>query len=169
VIQDTVLRGLTIAASVLMLLFVTAPYAFPYGTFVSLDGAPSAMDHDWSSYGPMGLVYAMGDILCHQEFDRSFILNGSQMPICMRDLALLAGSIVGLVVCLWIRDVLNDRRYLFVGILLLAPTAAEWVAEHMLSMDSPELRIILGIVSGIGAALIVGHALFRNGSGAEAP
>jgi uncharacterized membrane protein len=169
VIQDVILKVLTVLSGALLLLFIAAPLVYPYGTFTHLDGIPSVIDHDWSQYGAMGWVYALGDILCHQEFSRSIVLNGSQMPVCGRDVGLLAGLFAGLIGCFWIKSLVGDRKYLIIGLILLLPTALEWIAEHVTTLDSMELRIFFGIISGIGAALIVEHVLNRNISGAEAP
>ncbi len=168
-IQDIVLKVLTAVSGILLLLFIAAPLVSPFGTFIHLDGTPSILDHDWSGYGPAGWVYAFGDILCHQEFSRSIVLNGSQMPVCGRDVGLLIGMFTGLIGCFWIKSVISDRKYLVIGILLLLPTALEWIAEHVTALDSMELRVFFGIISGIGAALIIEHVLNRNISGAEAP
>jgi hypothetical protein len=56
----------------------------------------------------------------------------------------------------------NDIRRLALGLVLLVPTAAEVAAEQLLDADLPGLRFVFGIVTGFGAALIIGYALYRN-------
>ena len=50
-------------------MFVLAPFMAPYGTFLGLDGDPCFIDHSWKL---SEVPYLLGDILCHQEQDRSF-------------------------------------------------------------------------------------------------
>ena len=149
-------------------LIVVTPLLYPPGTFSGLDGRPGLMDHDWDGYGAGGIVYAIGDLLCHQEATRSFFLNGNQLPFCIRDVGLLIGLVGGLTVIY--REGLSSREFkrLMFGLLLLVPTVAEYAVEHVYDMDLPELRFILGIVSGFGAALILGYALYKN-AGRDAP
>jgi uncharacterized membrane protein len=40
-------------------------------------------------------VYVMGSFLCHQRPERSFHLNGVQLPVCARCLGLYAGGFAG--------------------------------------------------------------------------
>lgn len=161
-IQDTLLKGLFVLFAILTLIMLAAPFALPYGELLHLDGSPSVMDHDWSGYGVAGVVYALGDLLCHQELARSFMLNGSQLPVCARDLGLLMGFTAGLAVGSQLKMELASRRFLFTGLMFMLLTAIEWIMEQAAVLDSQELRFSLGILSGIGAALVVGHALYRN-------
>lgn len=166
--QRTLLLGLFVISSIVLVLFIAVPFLYPEGTFVDLDGSPAHMDHDWSSYGLGGLVYALGDFLCHQSFTRSIIINGSQMPICVRDVGLLAGFVIGLAYCLKISEKVLDQRHLMAGIVLLLLTLLEWACENVLQINLPEIRLTLGIASGIGAAIVVAWAVYRNTAGPEA-
>ena len=87
-----------IISSVLAVCFFIAPFLSPYGSFLGLDGTPGVMDHwdIWSEKDPFTcVIYSIGDIVCHQEEARMFILNGSEMPICVRDVGLLLGFVIG--------------------------------------------------------------------------
>jgi uncharacterized membrane protein len=155
--RSLVLLG-AVAASSFTILIIINPLLFEYGRFVGLDGAPSVMDHSWSV---SECIYALGDLLCHQQYGRSFILNGSQMPFCIRDLGLIIGLSTGLIAC-FINDRWSDRKsYLRAGVLLLCVTAAEWGLEHFIDIDWP-IRFATAIVSGIGAAMILCWALYRE-------
>ena len=167
-IQDKSAKILLAFFGISLGLIVVTPLLYPPGTFSGLDGRPGLMDHDWGGYGAGGIVYAIGDLLCHQEAARSFFLNGNQLPFCIRDVGLLIGLVGGLAVVY--REGLSSREFkrLMFGLLLLVPTAAEYAVEHVYDMDFPELRFILGIVSGFGAALILGYALYKN-AGRDAP
>ena len=161
-IQDRILQVMFVLFLALLVAVILVPFAFSYGTFLHLDGSPSVIDHDWSQYGVGGWIYSLGDLICHQEQSRSFILNGSQMPICMRDVGLLIGFVIGLFACMHLKENIRERRYLMNGALMLLLTFMEWSLEALLSIDLPVSRFILGIVSGIGAALIIGYALRKT-------
>lgn len=167
-IQDKSAKILLAFFGISLGLIVVTPMLYPPGTFSGLDGRPGLMDQDWGGYGAGGIVYAIGDLLCHQEAARSFFLNGNQLPFCIRDVGLLIGLVGGLAVVY--REGLSSGEFkrLMFGLLLLVPTAAEYAVEHVCDMDLPELRFILGIVSGFGAALILGYALYKN-AGRDAP
>lgn len=167
-IQDKYARILLAFFGVSLVLMTVTPLLYPYGTFTGLDGTPGIMDHDWGGYGAGGIVYAIGDMLCHQEAARSFFLNGSQLPFCIRDVGLLIGLVAGLAVVLRESMKSGEKKRLLLGLVLLVPTAAEYAAEHLYDMDLPELRFIFGMVSGFGAALILGYAIYR-GAGQGAP
>ena len=46
------------------------------------------------------LLYAAGSLICHQLPDRSFYLQGFQLPVCARCLGLYAGGAIGSMVAL---------------------------------------------------------------------
>ena len=164
-IQSSILKGLLVLPLLLLILILTAPMMYPYGTFLHLDGYAAVMDHNWSQYGAGGWIYALGDFLCHQEQSRSFILNGSQMPFCIRDVGLLSGLVIGLAACIRLNGALSDRRYLINGLLMISLTLLEWIIENALSVDLPVSRFILGVVSGIGVALVLGFVLEKSMTG----
>ena len=160
--QDIALKILIGLFAVFAILFLAVPFLYQPGTFLDLDGSPSIIDRDWSSYGAGGIVYLIGDLLCHQEHARSFILNGNQMPICIRDTGLIIGLDVGLVCGLLHNRWMGRKKVLLTGFLLLLPTLFEWIAEHAFDLDLPGIRFVAALVSGFGAALIVCFLIYRN-------
>lgn len=143
----------------LLVLFLISPYLFPPGSFIGLDGSPTVIDHGWQ--GLSGIGYLLGDIICHQQSSRSIMLNGNQMPICIRDLGLLIGLVAGLTIC-YLADLrLSGRRVPLVGLALVVITGVEWCLEYVMG-DMPVPRIASGIVSGIGAAMILGWLLYKE-------
>ena len=131
-----------------------APFMAPHGTFTGLDGNPGYIDNGWLGHGPAGLAYLLGDVFCHQEEARSLVLNGSQMPFCIRDTGILAGLVAGFLLCLPLGERVRDIRWALVGLALLAVTVAEWVAEHWTG-DMPTARLVSGVAAGAGAALVL--------------
>ena len=156
--RDILSAGI-IGFGALLLLFLISPVINPSGSFLGLDGSPAVMDHGWTDI--TGFGYMLGDILCHQEASRCFVVNGNQMPICIRDLGLLIGLVAGLVICRLMKDRLSKKGVPSVGLILVAITGTEWLAESFTG-DMPMPRFLSGIAAGIGAALILGWLLYRE-------
>ena len=153
-------------SALLLFLIIVSPFLVPYGSFTNLDGTAGIMDHwnMWTSTNPVsGAVYAIGDILCHQEMSRSFMLNGSQIAVCIRDLSVLIGVFAGLVIAAAASGrIKRDRRTLYVSAALIMTMVVEWTAEHLTGIDVPALRAITGILAGIGIALLLDMYLIRH-------
>ena len=50
----------------------------------------------WSELNPYyAFVYAFGDLNCHQKHERSWTVNGNQMPVCARDVGIFFGLALG--------------------------------------------------------------------------
>ena len=146
---------------ILTVLVVLAPYMAPYGSFAHLDGSAGYVDNGWPGHGPAGLLYLLGDVFCHQEWDRSYVLNGSQMPVCIRDVGILVGLAVGFAACLLLDRRLSDRRYAVVGVCLVAVMVAEWTMEGIVG-DMPVPRLLSGVSCGVGASLFLSWLLYRD-------
>jgi hypothetical protein len=71
-----------------------APYTLPYGSVPDLSGRIGFIDNAMiiSHMNPFAqAVYYVGDLNCHQIVERSFFLNGNEMPMCSRDLGIFIG------------------------------------------------------------------------------
>lgn len=157
-------RWLALAASIFavaLALMIAAPFMAPYGTFVGLDGSAANIEHGWMGHGPAGLAYLIGDIFCHQQEARSFILNGSQMPVCIRDTGILLGLVAGFLACWLMERRMTDRRVAVIGAALVAVMAVEWYAEGIVG-DLPLIRFAAGAVGGAGAAFFLSWMLYRD-------
>ncbi len=143
-------------AGFLTALFVIAPFTAPYGSFLGLDGDPCFVDHSWKI---SEFPYLLGDILCHQEQDRSFILNGSQMPVCSRDIGLIFGLTLGCLFCLS-KNVNFDRKWLTISFIMMMFTIVEWFIDPYFD-NLMETRFTTGIVSGAGAGMFLGWFVNR--------
>lgn len=149
------------ASGILLLMFLTAPYLAPYGTFYGLDGSPGLMDGGWKGHGFASMVYAFGDILCHQQTSRSFILNGSQMPVCIRDTGIIVGFFLMCFVCMILNRRIADNRFAVIGATLIVLMAIEWAVETT-GFNSVPLRFLSGCLAGAGVVLLLNWQLFRN-------
>ena len=147
--------AVTAFLGILATLFLSAPYMAPPGTFLGLDGSPMVIDNGWLGHGPAGIAYLIGDLLCHQETARSFVLNGSQLPVCIRDTGILLGSLAGCAASCFFLDRLRGKKVLIAGVILLLVTAVQWALQGTIG-DNEAIRFASGIVSGIGASVILG-------------
>ena len=50
----------------------------------------------WSDLDPYAaFIYAFGDLNCHTKAERSWEINGNQMPVCVRDVGIFLGLAIG--------------------------------------------------------------------------
>lgn len=153
--------------AVLLAAIVLTPLLFPYGHFTGLGGSAGVMDHSWRI---SEAVYALGDMFCHQNTDRSFIVNGSQTAFCTRDTGMIAGcalSLPALGHLLEKKDV-PGRKLNILGLLFLSVLIAEWAIGAIVGYDVKYLRFASGAVGGTGIALLIQSYVFTvwKGEGA---
>ena len=146
-------------SAILAIASFIVPFLSPYGSFVNLDGTPGVIDHwdIWSSKDPFTMVmYLLGDIFCHQEMARTIILNGSEMPMCIRDLGLLMGFMFGsLVTSLKFGHPAicrNARVFVIVSFLLIF---TDWIIQYTFKLNVPFTRLVTGLLAGVGFSLIL--------------
>ena len=150
-----------VVSGAMLALMVAAPFLAPSGTFVDLDGTPTVIDNGWLGHGPAGAVYLIGDVVCHQEMSRSFVLNGSQMPICIRDTGILAGLLLGFSACAAFNPRSLSTPWALLGTGLVCVTVIEWLCEGAMG-DMPGLRIASGVCAGIGTSVLLCWYLCRD-------
>ena len=190
-----------IAGGYLLLCFI-APAMMPEGSVPELSGRANAMDyategswgnhdhgedssvgHDQSAHGgtfawtelnPVwAFVYGFGDLNCHQKHERSWEINGNQMPVCTRDIGIFLGLFAGALLFGWrglnrwtIRDsflsvfpdhalesiYLADRRMFAMLVVIgigLGPMAVDGFTQMLTDYESNNpLRILTGIAAG---------------------
>ena len=50
----------------------------------------------WSDLDPYAaFIYGFGDLNCHTKAERSWEINGNQMPVCVRDVGIFLGIAIG--------------------------------------------------------------------------
>ena len=68
------------------------------------DGKNSNLGHNQSEYGIFAwgeldffaaFIYGFGDFNCHNKAERSWHINGNQMPVCVRDVGIFLGFAIG--------------------------------------------------------------------------
>jgi uncharacterized membrane protein len=74
------------------------PFMIPPGTVTDLEGGANRVDFQelWDTLPPYPkAVYYLGDAECHQISDRTYYLNGNQMPVCSRDVSIFLFMTLG--------------------------------------------------------------------------
>jgi len=142
-------------------IILVAPFSLPAGSVKDLSGAVGRLDNPGQE-AKMNLfgqaVYTMGDIECHQIAERSYYLNGNELPICSRDVGLSIGLLTGMLIGL-----LYARRFnpflLAAGLL---PMALDGGLQSLSSYRSNnDLRILTGIIAGLAVALLLSELAAR--------
>ena len=92
------------------------------------------------------VVYDFFALICHQEPDRSWLLFGQPLPVCIRCSAIYFGFLFALILkrqpaVLWLKIAL---------VLTLAEVSLEWFV-----MDSVTARTLTGLMLGAAAAPFV--------------
>lgn len=138
-----------VAAAVIFL----APFSAPYGTYTGLDGAMGIPDHRWDPLSP-DIVYALGDMMCHQQWGRSLVLNGSQMPFCARCSSIVVGAFIG-ASALTLTGHQDMRMSLIAGMVLLTVPLVDWAFQFAAGTAHIPSLIASGMAGGIGLSLIL--------------
>ena len=145
-------------------IFILSPFLEDYGSVRGLNGTPGIIDYWnlWSGMHPVSaLGYFVGDLLCHQEFGRSLILNGSQMPICIRDFAALLGLIAGLYISEKLQSIITGKRLVIFTSVVFVLLIADILVQSVFSMNVFLTRGLTGAMAGIAVGLLIDYALRR--------
>lgn len=155
---------LILAGFVTLAVFI-APYTCQYGSLLYLDGSPGYIDHGelWASQNPFAcVVYTLGDMFCHQQMARTFILNGSEMPFCTRDVALVVGLTIGLATTILFDGKNVDRKYIIAFIAAsFVLMAADWIIQSICGLNVTWSRVATGVLAGASIGLIVSMVIDR--------
>lgn len=148
---------LTMAVIALVLTFsmIVAPFTLPNGSVEDLSGKIGSIENS-DRIGEMNpfaqAIYYFGDINCHQIAERSYFLNGNEMPVCSRDLGIFIGLTIGLVLCF----ALSFRpRFLYV-ILAVIPMGLDGGMQAITDYESFNLlRLATGALGGLAIAFFL--------------
>jgi uncharacterized membrane protein len=139
---------------------VLAPLTLPANSVEDLTGIVGRMDNEniTKDMNPFAkFYYEAGDSQCHQIKERSFFINGNQMPFCSRDVAIFFGMAFGLLITLFIRFELKFW-WLIGG---LVPIGIDGTLQLLTSYESNNfLRLITGLLAGLVATLALGYVFY---------
>ena len=139
----------------LLLSIIVVPFLNDYGTLVGLDGSINVIDNEkiFSSLDAFSYIsYTIGDLTCHQIESRTFILNGNEMPICIRDFSLFSGFVSGMIICCFKRFQFN-YKVLMTILFCIVLSPLEWYLEHISDIDYVTLRVLSSVITGISFAI----------------
>ena len=167
--------------------FFLAPALAESGTIVELSGRANMLDYHkendqnftWTELNFYSApIYAFGDLNCHNKHERSWSINGNQMPVCVRDLGIFAGLALGGFVYSrygvnrWtVRDTFlsilpdaklkpiyqSNRRtmaFVLIGLVCVVPMALDGFTQLLTDRESTAfLRLATGLPFGFGLGL----------------
>jgi len=142
-----------------IILQVFAPIALPYSSASDLTGMVGVSDNQNTINNmpaPWNTVYGVGDRMCHEKAERSFFINGNQMPFCSRCTAIWLGLALGLGFLVFFKLPLNEK-FIFVIIIGLIPIGIDGVGQLVGLWESNNvIRVITGLLIGIVCGLSIG-------------
>ena len=140
-----------------LIVIFAAPLSLPAGSVADLSGRANAIDNseETDRMNPLArAVYVLGDINCHQLADRSFAVNENQMPFCARDVGIFIGLAAGMALVI----LLTPRfSWLVLAALILPILLDGGVQLTGVYESSNPLRLLTGVLGGIGASYLLGH------------
>jgi len=141
-----------------ILQFIT-PLLVPEKRIDDLTGHVGMIDNEQIIDGvpfPANLVYRCGDALCHQKADRSFFINGNQMPFCQRCTAIWLGLAIGLGFLL-IYKINLDEKFIYVILIGVVPIAIDGIGQLVGFWESTAIvRVITGLLVGFVSGMAIG-------------
>ena len=142
-----------------ILLQFLAPLALPHGTIEDLSGLVGISDNEEiieEIPAPWGTIYGVGDTLCHQKVERSFLINGNQMPFCARCTAIWLGIAIGLGFMIFYKIEL-DEKFIIILVVGLVPIGIDGIGQLFGLWESNNiLRMITGIFIGVVCGIAIG-------------
>jgi len=159
-VTSIILLIIFLFCSVWLALVLVSPYLVPSDTLTDLSGSVNVRDNveQFKDLNTLPkIVYSIGDVECHQIKERSYFLNGNEMPFCARDLGLFAGLAAGFGLVTFIRIRTNP----FLLLLGLLPLGLDGGIQLLTDYESNNLlRLATGIIAGVALALIIAQFVF---------
>lgn len=142
-----------------VLLQFLAPIFLPENSVEDLSGLVALSDNENTINNmsfPWNSIYSAGDRLCHQKAERSFFVNGNQMPFCSRCTAIWLGLALGLLFMIFYTIQL-DGKFLFIALLCVFPMGLDGVSQLIGLWESTNLiRFITGLLTGFICGVAIG-------------
>lgn len=168
-ITSRVVLALLTLSSVWLALVVMSPFMVHPNTLLDLSGVIGGHENEYhfKNLNPLPhAIYWLGDAECHQLANRSYFLNGNQMPFCARDVGLFLGLVLGFGFATFVRWKIHPVLVL-VG---LVPIAIDGGLQLVSSYESTNpLRLATGTLAGLVLALLFAHFLFVIGEDRAKP
>lgn len=146
---------------------IIAPLTLPPNSVQDLTGKVGTIENeeitkDMNPYAKH--YYQAGDFNCHTIKERSFFINGNQMPFCVRDVAIFFGLAIGLGLVLFMRIPL--KWWWIIGGLI--PIGLDGGLQLITSYESNNLfRLLTGGLAGLVTAFALGWVIYDISKSAE--
>jgi uncharacterized membrane protein len=138
---------------------IIAPLTLPPDSVNDLTGTVGPMDNqdqidEMNGYAKF--YYQAGDANCHTIKERSFFINGNQMPFCARDVAIFFGMALGMGIVLFVRFPI--KLWWVIGGLI--PIGLDGGLQLVTSYESNNLfRVLTGGLAGVVTMLALGFVV----------
>ena len=101
-------------------------------------------------------LFPICGFICHQRAERSFFIDGRQLPVCARCTGLYAGAAAAAPFALFMASPLNSRRARVIVLAAAVPTAITWTLEFArIAPFSNVTRFAAALPLGFAAAWLV--------------
>jgi uncharacterized membrane protein len=159
-ITSFVILAVFLLSTAWLILVVISPMLVPSNTLVDLSGRVGGHENE-NQFKNLGAVphamYWLGDAECHQLSQRSYFINGNQMPFCARDLGLFLGLAVGFGLASFYRLKIHP----FLALAGFIPMAIDGGLQAITNYESNNpLRLITGLIAGIAGSLLLAQFVF---------
>jgi uncharacterized membrane protein len=147
-------------AAIWALGMILAPLTLPPNSVNDLSGTVGPVENtdifeDMNSYARF--YYQAGDVNCHTKVERSYFINGNQMPFCARDVGIFFGMAFGLGFVLFKRYEIK-LWWIFAG---LAPMGVDWVLNSYLDIYHSNItRVATGGLTGFVITIALGWVVY---------
>ncbi|MEO7158485.1 MAG: DUF2085 domain-containing protein [Vicinamibacterales bacterium] len=110
----------------------------------------------------LATIFAIGGVICHQRPERSFFVDGHQLPVCARCTGLYLSGAIGLTVWWaiklarrWRPTAIDPRLAVRLLLMAAAPTAISLISGAIGWWDGSNLtRALVAIPLGVSAGAI---------------
>ncbi len=144
---------------IISILHFLAPLSLPSNSVKDLSGLTGISDNELQIEEmtfPWNVLYSIGDRLCHQKAERSFLVNGNQMSFCSRCTAIWIGIAIGLGFMILYKIPLNEK-FLIAIILGIVPIGIDGIGQLFGFWESTNvIRVITGLLVGIVCGFAIG-------------
>ncbi len=139
-----------------LLLFLAPALMPPNSIYLGNNGKVSVMDNapyinSHISNPVFRTVYLTGDLMCHQHADRSFFVNGNQMPFCARCTGIFLGLAFGAFVGAFFRVRIGVLFYLIIISLMGVDGFMQLVTSYE---STNSIRIVTGMLTGTFTSMV---------------
>jgi uncharacterized membrane protein len=145
---------------------ILAPAYQPSNTIKDLSGSVGIFDNKnvtWHMAFPWNYIYTFGDVWCHQKSERSFFINGNQMPVCARCFGIFLGVPIGICFSILSKTKIDKnihKKFLIPLISGYSPLAVDEAGQLAGLWHSTNIiRMLTGISAGLAFGFILSIAM----------